>query len=232
MTSLAIRPADPTDARRALGSQSRVRCTALAAAPTAWVAVRACGSRSERCSIPVGVSFAPPSPQGDMTGNIAGVGEGRNTRRTGGWSRLPADGAGGVDRDVAVAVKAWAPLRAIVRSPAWMVRSIARCAAGRGVRARRRLGLLERAMESLVPAALLGLAGRPAVRRAAGELAAGRAGGGRIAGDAGSVLDEGAHPVVPARAWLLTTGWRRRGLISLDETPAGAGAPRARRTPR
>jgi hypothetical protein len=44
----------------------------------------------------------PLPPQGGMTGNIAGVGEGCNTRRTGGWSRLPADGGGGVDRDVAV----------------------------------------------------------------------------------------------------------------------------------
>jgi len=27
-------------------------------------------------------------------------------------------------------------------------------------------------------------------------------------------------PVAPARTWLLATGWRRQGLLSLDETPA------------
>jgi hypothetical protein len=33
-------------------------------------------------------------------------------------------------------------------------------------------------------------------------------------------LDDGDPPVTPARAWLLTTGWRRHGLISFEESPA------------
>jgi REP element-mobilizing transposase RayT len=35
-------------------------------------------------------------------------------------------------------------------------------------------------------------------------------------------LDDGDPPVTPARAWLLTTGWKRHGLISFDESPAGS----------
>jgi len=31
--------------------------------------------------------------------------------------------------------------------------------------------------------------------------------------------DDGEAPVVAGTAWLLTTGWRRRGLIRFDETP-------------
>jgi len=31
---------------------------------------------------------------------------------------------------------------------------------------------------------------------------------------------EGERPVTPATVWLLTTGWRRRGLIRFDEIPA------------
>jgi hypothetical protein len=33
-------------------------------------------------------------------------------------------------------------------------------------------------------------------------------------------FDDGDHPVVPARSWLLTTGWRRHGLLSFGETPS------------
>ncbi len=41
-------------------------------------------------------------------------------------------------------------------------------------------------------------------------------------------LADGLAPVVsPARTWLLTTGWRRRGLIGLDEMPAAGRAREA-----
>jgi REP element-mobilizing transposase RayT len=36
-------------------------------------------------------------------------------------------------------------------------------------------------------------------------------------------FDDGEYPVVAPRAWLLTTGWRRHGLISFAESPAAAG---------
>ena len=32
---------------------------------------------------------------------------------------------------------------------------------------------------------------------------------------------DGAPPVAPAESWLLATGWRRRGLIGVEEVPAG-----------
>ena len=35
-----------------------------------------------------------------------------------------------------------------------------------------------------------------------------------------SVASATVPPIAPARTWLLTTGWRRQGLLSLDETPA------------
>jgi REP element-mobilizing transposase RayT len=35
-------------------------------------------------------------------------------------------------------------------------------------------------------------------------------------------LDDGDHPVVPPRSWLLTTGWRRHGPVSFDEAPQAA----------
>jgi hypothetical protein len=34
-------------------------------------------------------------------------------------------------------------------------------------------------------------------------------------------FDDGERPIVAPRAWLLTTGWKRHGLISFDESPAG-----------
>jgi REP element-mobilizing transposase RayT len=34
------------------------------------------------------------------------------------------------------------------------------------------------------------------------------------------LVDDGERPVVPARAWLLTAGWRRAGAISIDDAPA------------
>ena len=33
------------------------------------------------------------------------------------------------------------------------------------------------------------------------------------------LLDDGAPPVAAATRWLLTTGWKRHGLIGIDETP-------------
>ena len=35
---------------------------------------------------------------------------------------------------------------------------------------------------------------------------------------------DGDAPVVPPTVWLLTTGWRRHGLISFEESPRAAAA--------
>ena len=36
----------------------------------------------------------------------------------------------------------------------------------------------------------------------------------------GLVHDDGPAPIVPANVWLLSSGWKRHGLIALDEVPA------------
>jgi REP element-mobilizing transposase RayT len=41
-------------------------------------------------------------------------------------------------------------------------------------------------------------------------------------------FDDGDYPVVAPRAWLLTTGWKRHGLLSFDESPAAVRPARVR----